>query len=97
MKQRKIHTSDKLEIDVIDILNSKSVSFIHESEEGFPRKGNRTLDFYLPYFDIYIEVKANHTDRLYDQIKQYEDLSNPNIIVVIGKSGVDFLKALTEI
>jgi hypothetical protein len=51
----------------------------------------------LPYFDVYIEVKANHTDRLYDQIKQYEDLSNPNIIVVIGKSGVDFLKALTQI
>lgn len=86
--------TDALELEVVEILNNKNINFIHESEKNFPIKGNRKLDFYLPHLDVYIEIKANHTDRLYSQIKEYKDCNNPNIVIIIGRKGVNFLKSI---
>lgn len=50
-----------------------------------------TLDFYLPSFDIYIEVKQFHTPRIADQLSRVP--TGKTAIVLQGKnSATDFEK-----
>ena len=50
------------------------------------------LDFYLPYYDVYIEVKQYHSDRSNDQLKSQE-----NVILVQGKKAVElFCKLISN-
>jgi hypothetical protein len=50
----------------------------------------RHLDFYLPEFDLYIEVKRFHTDRTAEQMKRV-----PDILVIQGmKAAVSFVKMI---
>lgn len=49
------------------------------------------LDFYLPDYDIYIEVKQFHSDRMTNQLKAYE-----NVILIQGKKAAEaFVKMIT--
>lgn len=47
------------------------------------------LDFYLPDFDLYIEIKGGHSDRIAEQMSRH-----PSVIAVQGKTSVKFLVKL---
>lgn len=81
---RVIHFTDELEKDIADLLDKRGIEFVHESE--FP--GQR-LDFFLPGYEIYIEVKKYYSDRVLRQMEIHD-----NVIVVQGKKAVAFLKAI---
>jgi hypothetical protein len=89
-----LHTTDPLELRIIKLLDYKNIAFIHESQTSFPRKNGRSLDFYLPDFDLYIEVKAFHTERINKQLGAY---ANENIILIIQEASILFLEKLCQI
>lgn len=78
---RKLHFSDHLESEVADTLENAGIDFIHESESK-----DQQLDFYLPNYDVYIEVKQYHSDRILKQLG-----SKDNVIVLQGKASISFL------
>jgi hypothetical protein len=78
---RKINFSDHLEKKVAEALDEVGIDFIHESENK-----EQILDFYLPLFNVFIEIKQYHTDRISKQMASKE-----NIIAVQGSKSVDFL------
>jgi hypothetical protein len=78
---RKIYFSDELEKQIADALDIAGIEYLHESED----KG-LDLDFYLPYFDVYIEVKKFHADRISRQMA-----TKNNVIAVQGRKSVELL------
>jgi len=78
---RKIHFADHLEKKIAEALESAGIEFIHESEIA-----EQFLDFYLPAYDVFIEVKQFYTVRITKQMN-YED----NIIAVQGSKAVEIL------
>lgn len=81
---RKFHFSDHLEREIAMALDNKGIRYIHESEKGGP-----VLDFYLPDFDVYIEIKQFHSDRINRQLASRE-----NVVLLQGKKAVDFFKTM---
>jgi transcription elongation factor Elf1 len=72
---RKIYCSDHLEeMKIAETLTVCGIKFVHESENKA-----QELDFYLPFFDVYIEVKLFHADRISRQMKSKE-----NVIAIQG-------------
>lgn len=60
------------------------------TQEDHRAKG---LDFYLPIFDIHIEVKRFHSDRISEQMSRSE-----NVIAIQGLEAANFFaKILKEI
>lgn len=47
------------------------------------------LDFFLPDFNVYIEVKRYHTPRIADQLQRA-----PDIIIIQGGASMRFLESL---
>lgn len=78
---REIHFSDHLEKKVAEALEEVGIEFIHESESK-----EQALDFYLPRFDVFIEIKQFHADRISRQM-----LSRDNVIAVQGMKSVNLL------
>jgi len=78
---RKINFGDGLEKMVAGALNDAGIEFIHESESK-----DLKLDFYLPSFDVYIEVKRFHADRIERQMS-----SKDNVIAIQGIKSVEFI------
>jgi hypothetical protein len=72
--------SDFLENSLVKQLISKGISFFREGENKEQR-----LDFYLPEYDVYIEVKQYHTDRVSQQLASQE-----NVILIQGKKAMKF-------
>lgn len=83
---KKIHYGDSLERDIASLLDNKGIHFIHESEN----KG-QVLDFYLPSYDVYIEVKQYFSERITKQLA-----SRDNVICVQGKKSLALLKVLLK-
>lgn len=81
VKMRKIHFSDHLENKVAESLDKAGILFVHQSENK-----DQQLDFYLPFFDVYIEVKQYHADRIARQMS-----SKDNVIAVQGVKSVELL------
>lgn len=79
--------SDPIELMIAQSLNMANIEYIHESERtGIPQlPGQRNLDFEIPAWKIFIEVKQFHTDRIADQIKGFE-----NVIVIQGIEAARF-------
>jgi hypothetical protein len=75
---RKIHFADSLEESVARALEMGGISFTHESENK-----DQGLDFYLPDYNVYIEVKQFHADRISKQLA-----SQDNVIVLQGRKAV---------
>lgn len=73
------HISDPLEQRVAEVLEKNNFKFIHESENN-----GSSLDFHIPLYDVYIEVKKYHSDRISKQLAQKD-----NVIVLQGKKAVD--------
>lgn len=83
---RAIHYVDFLERDLGNALTSAGIEFIHESEA----KGQE-LDFFLPDYNIYIEVKQYHSPRIERQMAQHD-----NVIVLQGRKSVSLLCSLLK-
>lgn len=83
---RHIHFADDLEKIVAEALSENSIEFTHESENK-----DQQLDFYLPDYDVYIEVKRYHSDRVLKQLK-----SKDCVILIQGKDAVQFFKLITK-
>jgi len=81
---RNIHYADHLEKQIAEMLDSLKIDFIHESEDK-----HQGLDFYIPKYDVYIEVKQFHAERIHRQIS-----SRDNVIVIQGIQSVNLLKSL---
>lgn len=47
------------------------------------KHNSSNLDFYLPYYGLYVEVKAFSCDRIHDQIKDHG-----SVMVLVGESAV---------
>jgi hypothetical protein len=69
--------NDPMEKLIASALHIAGVEYEHE------RAG---LDFFLPSFGLYIEVKRFHSDRIADQMARAD-----NIIAVQGEAAVKFL------
>lgn len=76
-----INTSDSLELAVATFLQQRGIDFTHESQSK-----DQVLDFYLPAYDVYIEVKKYHTPRVEKQLA-----SQDNVILVQGVKALEFL------
>lgn len=81
---RKIHFSDHLEKRIAQSLDECGIEYVHESENK-----EQILDFYLPFFDVYIEVKQFHSDRIAKQMS-----SKDNVIAVQGVKSVELLNII---
>jgi len=81
---RNIHYADHLEKQIAEALNSLGIDFVHESENK-----DQGLDFYLPKYDVYIEVKQFHASRIEKQMA-----SRDNVVVLQGKKSVELFKKL---
>lgn len=78
--EKPISFSDHLEKALADFLNSKGICFVHESQNKA-----QGLDFYLPAFDIYIEIKQYHSERIAKQLATQDE-----VILIQGKKALDF-------
>jgi len=76
---RQLYFSDHLEKKLAIALDEAGIEFIYETESK-----EQDLDFYLPEFDVFIEVKQYHADRISRQMK-----SKDNVIALQGKKSVD--------
>ena len=81
---RTIHFADDLEKTVADTLDEVGIEYVHESEDK-----EQCLDFYLPFFDVYLEIKKFHADRISNQMK-----SRDNVIAIQGAASVTLLKTI---
>lgn len=75
-----IHISDHLEQKLADFFTEHHIEFIHESQNK-----DQVLDFYLPAFGIYIEVKQYHTERVGRQLAHQDE-----VILIQGKKALAF-------
>lgn len=84
MPLKPLHISDPLELEVANALTEKGIAFVHESQGTGQR-----LDFYLPQFEIYMEVKRYHTPRIEQQMALQE-----NVILIQGSKAVHAFLAM---
>ena len=75
---------DPMEILIQEALERASVPFTRETHSA-----NCGLDFYLPNYDVHIEVKQFHSDRIAKQMARA-----PNVIAAQGADAVQFLAHL---
>jgi hypothetical protein len=80
---RKWHKEDPLELMVGQFLTDCHVRYIRPDRSPTVKS---TLDFYLPDFDVSIEVKSWNSERLHDQIKRSGE--DGKVIVLIGMQAV---------
>ena len=73
-------TNDPMERIVEQALRDARISYVPD------RDVEAALDFFLPDFDVHIEVKRLHTDRVAVQMARAE-----NVIVAQGEAAVHFL------
>lgn len=76
--------TDPMEILIRDALTAAGLKFV--TDEGGANPSG--LDFYLPDFDLHIEVKQFHSDRIADQMARAD-----NVIVAQGRKAVEWLAA----
>ena len=81
---RKIYFADHLEKALAQAFDDAGIEYIHESENK-----EQGLDFYLPSFDVYLEVKQYHADRIARQMQ-----SQKNVIAVQGIDSVKLIIAM---
>lgn len=84
MRQRII--SDPVEWEVAKVLDAAGVDYIHQSEDS---EATKRLDFYISAYDVYIECKAFHTDRIGQQMARAK-----NVITIQGVEAARLLNCL---
>ena len=83
-----MNITDPLEKSLASALDDAGIEYVHESEHG---NHNNGLDFYLPKYGVYIEVKQYHSERVSEQMKRHEE-----VIVIQGKSAVNYFASLIK-
>lgn len=83
---RKIHFADYLEKIIAQSLNDAGIEFVHESESK-----EQSLDFYLPKFGVYLEIKQFHSERIAKQMA-----AKDNVIAIQGTQSVNFIIKLLK-
>lgn len=78
MELKKLHISNSLELEVANVLTDNGIEFIHESQ--LP---GQSLDFFLPQFNVYLEVKEYYSERSSKQLQRSDD-----IILIQGKKAL---------
>lgn len=84
--KKKFHCDDPLERAVIKALDASGVEFVHDSQDN---KRTHNLDFYLPRYDVFVEVKQFHSDRIAEQMSRA-----PNVIALQGVGSVALFSIL---
>ena len=82
MSDKKIHYADHLEAEIGALLTERGIRFIHESQGA-------ALDFYLPDYDIYLEVKQFYSERVIKQLALHD-----NVILIQGRRSIAVVRAL---
>jgi hypothetical protein len=83
----------RLEKQMANLLRSADIDFTRPERD---RSDPTTLDFYLPDFDLYIEVKQFHTDRITRQLAAVPD--RKTAIMLMGPSAIsDFERLVAAI
>ena len=72
--------SNPLEQAIADKLTALNIEFRHDSQGG-----TKNLDFYLPAYDVYIEVKQFSTPRSKEQLERAD-----NVILIQGVKALEF-------
>lgn len=80
---------DPLEKEFESICNQNNIRFKRPEQE----KNNKTLDFFLVDYNVYVEVKAYSCERMHHQIVRN---GNPPIIVIIGIEAVKSFGAILQ-
>lgn len=75
--------SDPVEAIVRDGLTKAGIAFVEEEDPRALR-----LDFFVPAFNVHIEVKQFHTDRISEQMSRA-----PNVIAIQGTEAAVFFAA----
>lgn len=75
--------TDPLEKKMAAILERSGIEFTRPERD---RNDPTNLDFYLPAFDVYIEVKQFHSDRIARQLASVPEKSTA--IVLVGPSAI---------
>jgi hypothetical protein len=78
--KKEAYFADHLEAMVAAALTDNGIEFIHESQNK-----DQGLDFFLPLFDVYIEIKQYHSERISRQMA-----SQNNVIALQGTKAVNF-------
>lgn len=74
---------DPMEVMMRSALTDAGIRFLEDGENPVH------LDFFLPDFDLHIEVKQFHTERVAEQMSRA-----PNVIVAQGREAVTWLAGL---
>jgi transcriptional regulator with XRE-family HTH domain len=80
-----LSTTDPMERMVEAALLRAGIAFVTDRDGGIPEN----LDFYLPDFDVFLEVKRMHSDRIAGQMARA-----PNVIAIQGEASVRFLVSI---
>lgn len=79
--------NDPLEQVVAHALDEAGIFYTTDYEGGV----SQHLDFYLPDFSLYLEIKGGHSPRIADQMGRV-----PSVIAVQGLTAVNFLVKLLK-
>lgn len=58
-----------------------------------PERAGGRIDFYLPEFKLYVEVKAHSCERLHSQLESIEAGKNAAMVLI----GIEAVRALREL
>ena len=90
----RISKGNKLEQQIADTLIEAGIKFLHESDYG---ANERRLDFFLPDYDIHIEVKWGMSPKDKGKARILRQIaSEPNIILLKGQKAVDLFCKLIK-
>jgi hypothetical protein len=59
--------------------------------EAIPHDKHSGLDFFLPHYDCYVELKQFHSERIAEQMSRV-----PNVIAIQGKKAMDCFEKLMQ-
>jgi hypothetical protein len=76
-----------------ELLTAAGVDFIRP-ENLSPDEDETTLDYYLPAFDLYVELKAYHSPRIATQLARVP--RRANALVLMGPHSVAAFARLVE-
>jgi hypothetical protein len=82
------HINDPMELIIAAALTDAGIRFHHQTDKNSKAFAAR-LDFYLPDYEVYIEVKRMSTHRIASQMGRVA-----NVIAVQGKPAVEVMAGL---
>ncbi len=91
-----MNITDPLERRVAEAFDRAGIRYTHESQRKHKHgsagvdKGTPCLDFYLPEWDLHVEVKAFYSERVHKQ------LEGKKVILLQGQGAVEWFCRMVE-